>query len=132
MGTIYADLKVRNAAKSQLQELEVRSVCDSGAVITCVPQEVAEQLDLNILGEKTATTADGKPHRVPYAGPVQISFLNRTCVSGVLIFGNEVLLGATDMQDLDVTLDIRNEKLILPPDCPNFAVYPVRRRTMSG
>ena len=43
-----------------------------------------------------------------------------------MVIGNEVLLGAIPMQDMDVLIDPRNERLILPPDRPNFALSKVK------
>ena len=43
-----------------------------------------------------------------------------------MVIGNEVLLGAIPMQDMDVLIDPRNERLILPPDRPNIALSKVK------
>ncbi|MEM6315842.1 MAG: clan AA aspartic protease [Planctomycetota bacterium] len=114
-----------NAAKPELKPLNLEVICDSGAIVTCIPKSVADQLQLETIEQRVATIADGSTHRAPYVGPIKISFDNRTSVGGALVFGEQVLLGATAMQDMDVILDMRKEELTVPPDRPNFAVNPI-------
>ena len=37
-------------------------------------------------------------------GPIEVSFSNRRCFTGAMVLGNEVLLGAIPMQDMDLVL----------------------------
>ena len=48
------------------------------------------------------TAADERSHVVPYVGPIQIRFQNRTCFTGALVLGDTVLLGAVPMEDMDL------------------------------
>ncbi|MEM8874540.1 MAG: clan AA aspartic protease [Planctomycetota bacterium] len=125
MGIVHGRILLSNAAKPDLKGLNLEVICDSGAIVTCIPQSVAEQLQLEQVETRVATITDGTSHRVPYVAPVKIQFDNRTSVGGALVFGEQVLLGATAVQDMDLMLDMRNEELIVPPDRPNFAVNPV-------
>jgi clan AA aspartic protease len=97
------------------------SLVDTGALFTCIPDHIAVQLELEELQKREVTLADGKSQVVPYVGPLLISFENRQCFSGALVLGNEVLLGATALEDLDVIISPTDRKLIINPESPNIA-----------
>jgi len=86
----------------------------------CLPDHIATQLNLETQEDREATTADGKTHLVPYAGPVEICFENRHCYVGALIRGDEVLLGAIPMEDMDLIISPAHRKLVVNPDSPNY------------
>ena len=85
-----------------------------------LPQHIATQLNLKNLETREATLADGSSVSVPYAGPVMVSFENRTCFVGALVLGNEVLLGAIPMEDMDLVVHPKLLKLIVNPESPNI------------
>src|SRR5437762_7908861 len=104
MGLIYSDITLSNPVHQDLKSLTVKCLPDSGSTYLVLPQHIATQLQLTILETREATTADGSSHTVPYAGPVRITFENRNCFVGALIMGDEVLLGAVPMEDMDLVL----------------------------
>lgn len=120
MGHIYADLTLRNPRKPELRAMEVSALADTGAITLCLPQHVATQLDLETLEMREVTTADGQHHKVPYAGPVEIKFENRGCYVGALIMGDEVLLGAVPMEDMDLVVSPRLQRISVNPASPNI------------
>ena len=61
----------------------MRDLADSGAVHLCIPEHIAIQLQLRELEQHEVILADG---------------LRR------MVLGNEVLLGAIPMQDMDLVL----------------------------
>lgn len=86
-----------------------------------IPEHVSIQLDLKQLETREATTADGKSHSVPYVGPIKVSFENRNCFVGAIVMGNEVLLGAVPMEDMDLIVQPKLLKLSVNPESPNIA-----------
>ena len=64
-------------------------------------------------------------HEVPYVGPVLIRFENRRCLSGALVMGDEVLLGAVPMEDMDVLVSPKTRTLVVNPAHPNGPVFRV-------
>src|ERR1043165_7395226 len=119
MGLVYSEITLSNPVKSDLKSLRVRCLVDSGSTYLVVPEHIATQLQLNILETREATTADGSSHTVPYGGPVKITFENRNCFVGALIMGDEVLLGAVPMEDMDLVVHPKLLKLIVNPESPN-------------
>ena len=126
MGTVRATLRLSNALRPDLSPVEVDALVDSGAVNLCIPESVRTQLGFVSDETRLAELADGSVHEVEVVEPVRVFFEGRRTTTTATVIGNEVLLGAIPMQDLDVLIDPRNERLILPPDRPNFALSKVK------
>lgn len=120
MGLIYTDIQLQNPRDAALKPLEVKALVDCGALMLCLPEHVASQLGLESQELREATTADGSVHKVPYAGPVEVIFQDRHCYVGALIMGDEVLLGAVPMEDMDLIISPAHRKVIINPESPNF------------
>ncbi|MDX2191175.1 MAG: clan AA aspartic protease [Bacteroidota bacterium] len=121
MGLVYANIILSNPVKSDLKPVSTKCLVDTGSTYLVLPQHVALQLQLTTLETREATTADGSSHSVPYAGPVKVSFENRNCFVGAIIMGDEVLLGAVPMEDMDLVVQPKMLKLSVNPESPNIA-----------
>ncbi len=126
MGLINAEIELSNASDREIRPVKVKALVDTGALHLCVPEHIALQLELQELYKREVKTADGKSHLVPYVGPVAVRFDNRGCFTGALVFGDEVLLGAVPMEDMDVLISPATESLIVNPDSPNIATSVVK------
>jgi clan AA aspartic protease len=120
MGLIYADISLSNPKAPDLERIEARALVDTGATGLCLPQHIAVQLRLDTIEQREVTTADGTPHVVPYAGPVQVNFRNRTCFTGAFVFGDGVLLGAIPMEDMDLVVEPSSQEVKVNPKSPNI------------
>ena len=47
---------------------------------------------------------DGSRATYPYVGPIVLKFKNRTGFVGALVLGDEVLLGAIPMEEMDLVV----------------------------
>jgi clan AA aspartic protease len=121
MGLVKAKLLIKNPRRPELQPIEVDALADSGAVHLCIPPHVQIQLELEETTKKEATLADGSKKLVPYVGPVELHFKNRVGFSGALVMGDEVLLGAIPMEDMDLVLIPTTRTLDVNPGSPNIA-----------
>ena len=126
MGTVYARIRLSNDLRPDLDPVEADAVVDSGAINLCIPESIKDQLGLKTRRVRMAELADGSARQVDVVAPVTVAFENRETTTTAMVIGNEVLLGAIPMQDMDVLIDPRNERLILPPDRPNFALSKVK------
>ena len=122
MGLINAEIELSNPRDGTIKPIKVNSLVDTGSLHLCIPEHVAIQLELEELYKREVTTADAKRHLVPYMGPVAIKFENRGCFTGALVFGDEVLLGAVPMEDMDVLISPAKQALIVNPESPNIAM----------
>jgi len=117
-----ARLALTNPRKPDLKPVEVDALADTGAVYLCIPGHVQIQLELDETAKKEVTLADGSKKVVPYVGPVELRFKNRVGYVGALVMGEEVLLGAIPMEDLDLVLIPQTRTVDINPANPNFAV----------
>ncbi|MBF0135381.1 MAG: clan AA aspartic protease [Magnetococcales bacterium] len=124
MGLIHADLVLKNPLLDST--MVIRAMVDSGALLMCIPQHVAMQLQLKELEKREVTLADGHRHLVPYVGPLEIHFANRRCFAGALVLGHEPLLGAVPMEDMDIVINMAQQKLVVNPENPHIAMAPVK------
>ncbi len=114
-------LSLRNPRKPALASVEVDALADTGAVHLCIPSHVQIQLELEEIDQKEVTLADGSRKLVPYVGPIELRFKNRIGFAGALVFGDQVLLGAIPMEDMDLVVIPKDRKLDINPDSPNIA-----------
>ncbi len=121
MGLAYAQVLLKNPRRTDLQPLEVRALVDSGANWSSIPEHVSVQLGLEEGQRREIILADGTRTAVPYVGPVEMWFENRLSFAGALVMGDQVLLGAISMEDMDVLIEPKNRRLIVNPNSPNMA-----------
>ena len=120
MGLVTAKVLLENPREPELAPIEVETLVDSGGVHLCIPEHLQIQLKLQEIDKKEVTLADGSKKLVPYAGPVQIRFKNRVGFAGALVLGDEVLLGAIPMDDLDLVVLPKEKVLDVNPNSPNI------------
>ena len=120
MGHIFADIVLSNPRKPQLRGVAVRALADTGALMLCLPEHLVIQLELESETTREITVADGRCMRVPYVGPIKVAFENRICFVGALVLGDEVLLGAVPMEDLDLVLSPSLQRVTVNPASPNI------------
>ena len=120
MGYVRTEIKFKNPREAKLGAVSVDALVDTGALMLCIPEHIKVQLKLDELEKREVTTGDGKKQLVPYVGPVQIKFKNRSCFVGALVLGDEVLLGAVPMEDMDLIVSPAHKKVVVNPSSPNF------------
>ena len=121
MGLVIAKLVLKNPRLPRLAAVKVNALADTGAVHLCIPERVRVQLRLEVTDEKVVTLADGSQRRVPYAGPIELRFKNRVGFAGALVMGDQVLVGAIPMEDMDLIVAPRTRTLDVNPRSPNIA-----------
>jgi|ERR1043165_6423847 clan AA aspartic protease len=121
MGVVYANIKLSNPVAPDIASMEVPCLVDSGATYLCIPEHVANQLQLKELQSREVTLADGSSKLVPYVGPIKVEYENRLCFVGAMVFGDQALLGAIPMEDMDLVIHPKLLKLSVNPASPNIA-----------
>ena len=120
MGYVFADIELSNPRRPDLTPLSVEAPVDTGALMLCIPEHVALQLDLETESMREVSVADGRNTTVPYVGPIRVAFERRFRYVGALVLGDEVLLGAVPMEDMDLVVDPGREMLTVDPASPNL------------
>ncbi|CAK0752155.1 Clan AA aspartic protease [Gammaproteobacteria bacterium] len=132
MGLIYTEIILSNARKQEIKPLTVLALVDTGSVHLCIPEHIALQLDLETYEMREVETADGALHKRAYVGPILTRFENRQCLTGAMVLGNEVLLGAIPIEDMDLVIHPARRVLTVNPANPNFAVSKVKYIKATG
>jgi clan AA aspartic protease len=126
MGLISAEITLENPRNPTLQPVRIQALVDSGAVHLCIPEHVQIQLNLDEIDKKEVTLADGGKKLVPYVGPILIRFKNRVGFAGALVMGDQVLLGAIPMEDMDLVVLPKERILDVNPNSPNIGTSIVK------
>jgi clan AA aspartic protease len=121
MGLVNGNVLLKNPRLPELAPVDVMALADSGAVHLCIPEHIQIQLKLEAIDNKEVTLADGSKKLVPYVGPIELRFKNRVGFAGALVMGDQVLLGAIPMEDMDLIIIPKTRTLDVNPDSPNIA-----------
>ena len=139
MGEIRVQARLTNALDDmmarggQLSPELVRTyladaVVDRGAVRTIIPSHVWQALGIGERGHRVAEYADGRADSVPLTGPLVVELMGRDCMEDALVLGNEVLIGQTVLEKLDLLADCANQKIVPFPSRPDQPVSKIRRK----
>ncbi len=143
MGLIYAEISLINAedigllrrgfiVEDQVRKIKVSSLVDSGAYMLVIPEHVKIQLGLEQVEQREVELADGETKTCDIVGPIEIRFANRRAVSNAFVMGNEVLLGAIPMEELDVVVNPREQKLTVNPENPTMPKMKIKFGRVVG
>lgn len=121
MGLVNAKVILKNPTRTDIEAIEVDALVDSGAVHLCIPEHIQIQLKLYEIDKKEVILADGSRKLVPYVGPIELHFKNRIGFVGALVMGDQPLLGAIAMEDMDLVINPRTKTLDVNPASPNIA-----------
>ena len=78
MGLTYGKLVIKNARRPELQPMEVSALADTGSNYLCIPAHVQSELQLEELERRDVVLADGTKKSLPYVGPIELHFKNRS------------------------------------------------------
>lgn len=120
MGHVFAVIELSNPRQPDLSSMNVNALVDTGAIMLCIPEHIALQLNLQTESMREVSVADGRNINVPYVGPIKVTFGKRFCYVGALVLGDEVLLGAVPMEDMDLIVNPGRRELTVDPRSPNI------------
>lgn len=137
MGGVRTNVTIRNAGDEamrrrgllpddQVRSVTVEAIVDTGAVRSCIPVDLMEQLGLDTLRHINAQMANGQVDSVPLTEAAYIDILGRIATESFLVPGGEVLLGQTALESTDLLVDCNRQKVITNPDHPNSAIIRIR------
>jgi len=121
MGIVTARLQLTNPREPSLAPMDVEALADTGSVYLCIPEHVRLQLNLQVLEHREVILADGSRRSCPYVGPVLLRFKNRSGYVGALVLGEQVLLGAIPVEDMDLVVRPGTRSVDVNPASPNIA-----------
>ncbi len=120
MGHVFANIELSNPRQPDFLPIHVTALADTGALMLCIPEHIANQLKLETESLREVSVADGRKTNVPYVGPIKVKFDQRFCYVGALVLGDEVLLGAVPMEDMDLVVNPGKRTITVDPNSPNI------------
>lgn len=137
MGEARAETKLTNAidkglvrrgqlAPDQVRVYKADALIDTGSMTIVLPVHVVQMLGLAITGQRVAEYADGRNDVVDVTEPVDIDINGRTTVEEALVLGDEVIIGQTVLEKLDLLVDCVNRRVIPNPAHPDQPVLKVK------
>lgn len=139
MGLVYADIELVSGddlvlhrhgflKEDKIKRLRVSALVDSGAYMLVINERIKDQLDLAVIETQVFRLANESEIKASVVGPVEIRFENRsTTVRAAVLPGDvEVLLGSIPMEDMDVVIDPKRQRLMVNPESPYIATKPLK------
>lgn len=137
MGEVRIKAKLTNAVDEalvrrgmltlqQVRTYEADALVDTGAVRTILPQHVVDRLGLAVRGQRVAEYAEGRKDVVSVTGPLIIDLEGRDTLEEALVLGDEVLIGQTVLEKLDLFVDCQRQRLVPNPAHPDQPVTKVK------
>jgi clan AA aspartic protease len=111
---------------TDIRRYEADAMVDTGAVRSVIPSHVAQRLGLQSRGQRVVEYADGRNEAVDVTEPVVISLLERDTLEEALILGDEVLIGQTVLEKLDLMVDCNSHRVVPNPAHPDQPVTKVK------
>jgi clan AA aspartic protease len=134
MGAFTVDIELTNDSDIILGEegypraggirrQSVRALVDTGPTVLVIPQQLRDELGLRIVDRTTVGIADGSVAECDIVGPVRVGYGDRMMVGTAVVMPGEVqiLLGAVQMEEMDLAIDPRAQRLIPNPRRPDRA-----------
>lgn len=113
-------------ASHQVRVYEAHALVDTGAVRSVLPIHVVERLGLAIRGQRVAEYADGRREAVSVTEPLVIEIEGRDTLEEALVLGDEVIIGQTVLEKLDLFVDPINQRVVPNPAHPDQPVSKVK------
>jgi len=134
MGLVYADIELISGddvvlhrhgflTEDKIKRITISALVDSGAYMLVISERIKDQLDLAVIETQVFRLANETEIRAEVVGPVEVRFENRsTTVRAAVLPGDvEVLLGSIPMEDMDVVIDPKRQRLLVNPQSPYIA-----------
>ncbi|MCH8828139.1 MAG: clan AA aspartic protease [Planctomycetes bacterium] len=137
MGEVRVKVKLKNAVDEGLvrrglmkpedvRVYEADALVDTGAVRCVVPSHVADALGLDRIDRYVAEYADGRKDEVDLTEGFSVRIMGRMTLEEALVLGDEVLIGQTVLEKLDLWVDCANQRLVPNPAHPDQPVTKVK------
>ncbi len=137
MGEVRVKVRLINtldralARRGKIEEKDIRSyeadaLVDTGAVSSVVPANVMEQLGLQSDGQRVAEYADGRQDIVELTEPITFDIIGRKTTEGAMVLGDEVIIGQTILEVLDLLVDCNKKRVIPNPAHPDQPVVKIK------
>ncbi len=107
---------------SAVRTVEADALVDTGAVRSCVPVPLLHRLGILPYDSMLVEYANGQKEAVGIAEGVRFEIMHRRSSDDALALGDEVLIGQTLLEKMDLLVDCANRRVVPNPAHPDVAV----------
>ena len=108
-----------------VRSYEGEAFVDTGAVKSVIPRTVMQKLGLPPIDSTPVQYADGRTEVVDMTGPITVRIFDRRSNEDAYVLGDEILIGQTALESMDLHVDCLNQRLIPNPKHPDRPVLRV-------
>ncbi len=112
--------------ESSIRRYTATALIDTGAVSSVLPVHVVQQLGPATVGKIRAEYANNSGENVDVTEVVGIELHGRRTTEEMLVIGDEVLIGQTVLERLDLLVDCINMRVIPNPEHPDQPVLKIK------
>lgn len=131
MGLVHATINIINSRdlwryeegliqEDQIRHMDVEFLVDTGAYMMAINETIVKQLGLPVIETRPAELANGEIIECDVVGPIEVRYANRRSTQCAMVLPGdaEPLLGAIPMEDMDLVVELRTQRLIVNPQHP--------------
>jgi len=106
--------------KEQVRQIEIDALVDTGAVMILLPQDIVEQLGLEVFDKKIVTLANEERIELSMAGDMLLTICGRKMITDCLVGPPlcEPLIGQLVLERLDLVLNPLKRTITVNPESP--------------
>ena len=112
--------------KSAVRRYVADAMVDTGAVRSVIPSHVMQALGVLSRGDRVVEYADGRKESVALTESIVFDVMGRDTSEEAFVLGDEVLIGQTVLEKLDLQADCANKRLMPNPAHPDQPVTKVK------
>jgi hypothetical protein len=116
----------RKLRKSAVRRYEADAMVNTGSVRSAIPSHVMQALGVMCRSNRVVEYADGRTEAVAVTEPIIFDMMGRDTLEEALVLGDEVLIGQTVLEKLDLLADRANGRLVPNPAHPDQPVTKVK------
>jgi len=130
MGEVRTQVKLTNGtdivnsirgliSSDQIRSLIIDAIVDTGAARSVIPAFILKKIGGRTLFEEDATYANGQTEKLGICEPIYFEIGDRRTYDEAYVVGDEVLIGQTVLEKMDLLVDCKSQKVIPNPKHPN-------------
>jgi len=137
MGEIRVKVRLKNMydelrrlrgelSADEIRTYEAEAMVDTGAVRCVVPKQIVERIGVEIRGHRIAEYAERRTETVGMTEAIIFDLLGRDTADEALVLGDEILIGQTVLEKLDLLADRAGQRVIPNPAHPDGPISKVK------
>lgn len=112
--------------EEEIRKYEADALVDTNSFSSIIPAQMMESLGLLARSQRVAQYADGRKDMVDVTEPIIFDINGRETTEGAMVLGDEVIIGQTILEVLDLHVDCNQRRVIPNPAHPDQPIVKVK------